>query len=138
MISLLICCSIVIVQIYCWLWLELNYLWNLSKHQHSQGEDPWNVSSICRNASSMWTNSLQMQWNTTDICKNGGKFPQMWLCIFLYVDSELRIPEAFFCPFDQNFENADNDILSKNPIWCRDLGHIQHGWRRDYLIIENY
>ena len=71
-----------------------------------QGEDPWNVLSICRNASGMWTYSFQMHWNAADISKNGGKSMQIPFWIFLYVDTDLRIPEAFSYLFEQDVENA--------------------------------
>ena len=95
----------------------------------AQGQDPWNVISICRNASSMWTYSFQMHWNAAGICENAEKFGQIWFCIFLYVDTELRIPEAFPCPFGQDAENASTGILSKNHICDRDLlFHFQHSY----------
>ena len=54
--------------------------------------------------------------NTTDISENGEKFVQIPFCIFLYVDTELRIPEAFPCPFGKDAENAGTGILSMNNI----------------------
>ena len=64
------------------------------------------IFHICRNASGMWTYSFQMRWNIVDICENGQKSMQIPFFVFLYVGTELRIPETFPCLFVQDVENT--------------------------------
>ena len=90
----------------------------------AQWEDPWNVFSMLRNVSGLWTYNLQIQWNTVDICQNGGKIHGTPFCIFLYVHNDLKIPDWFSrmlrIPTDvknsEKYQTYANRILTK----CRE------------------